>query len=161
MAVAFYLDLTAGSINGESTVQKNQIDVLSWSWGASQPVSLTGVGGHAAGKPNVQDLTIMKVFDKSTVSMLSVLMKGTPIKTGILTGYKSIGSSKPGVYLKVTMTNMYVTSVQDSASSENPTESVSFAYQAVKIEYFTQDPSTGALTAAGVLNYDVTTNATT
>ena len=57
----------------------------------------------------------------------------------------------------MTLTELFVTSVQSSGSSEVPTESVSFSYATVKVEYSKQNDQ-GVLTAAGSVSYDVKQN---
>ena len=47
-----------------------------------------------------------------------------------------------------------MTSINVSASSEIPTESVSFSYNTIKIEYSTQNEQ-GILTTGGVVNYNI------
>jgi hypothetical protein len=55
------------SVGGESQDKAHfgDMDVLAWSWGASQSGSLHMGGG--AGKANVQDLTITKYVESATV----------------------------------------------------------------------------------------------
>jgi len=50
-----------------------------------------------------------------------------------------------------------VTSVQTSASSEVPSESVSFSYNKIKYEYWTQNDQ-GILTATGAVTYNLKQN---
>jgi type VI secretion system secreted protein Hcp len=153
MATSYYLDLTPNSVQGESLTQQNQVDVLSWSWGGSTTVSAGGVTGLSAGKPNLSDLHLVKNYDKASPQIFKAMVTGQVLKSAVLTGYKTTGQSKLGMFLRLTLTNLLVTSLQDSASSE----SVSFAYQIVKSEYWTQ-AADGTLTAAGSITYDLTKN---
>jgi type VI secretion system secreted protein Hcp len=50
-----------------------------------------------------------------------------------------------------------VTNLQVSASSEIPTESVSFSYNTIDMTYSTQD-NTGKLVTAGTWKYDLKAN---
>jgi type VI secretion system secreted protein Hcp len=115
------------------------------------------VTGLSAGKPNLSDLHLVKNYDKASPQIFKAMVTGQVLKSAVLTGYKTTGQSKLGMFLRLTLTNLLVTSLQDSASSENPTESVSFAYQIVKSEYWTQ-AADGTLTAAGSITYDLTKN---
>lgn len=155
MAVDFYLKLDG--IDGESAddQHKNEIQVLSYSWGGSQVTSVAGTGGSGAGKANLADLAIMKYMDKSTPKVFEALVKGTHIKTGVVSAIKAGGGGKP--FLKLSFEELFVTSYQVSASSEVPTESLSFSYNKIKIEYFTQNEQ-GVLSAAGVVSYDLKAN---
>jgi len=155
MAVDFFLKLDA--IDGESTDQnhKNEISVMSFSWGASQVTSVAGTGGSGAGKANLADLSIMKTYDSASVPLFKALLAGTHIATGVLTASKAGGNGKP--FIKISLTELFVTSVQSSGSSEIPMESVSFSYNTIKSEYFMQDEK-GNLTAKGSVSFDLKAN---
>ena len=156
MAVDFFLNLSNG-IKGESvdTNHKDEIAVMSFSWGASQTTTVSGTGGSGAGKANLADFNIMKTYDKASVPLFKSLLKGTHIETGVLTASKAGGDGKP--FLKISFGELFVTSLQMSGSSEMPMESVSFSYNTLKTEYFTQNDK-GILTAAGVIGYDLKAN---
>lgn len=155
MAVDYFLKIT--DIPGESKndYAKDQIPLHSWSWGGSQISSVGGTGGSGAGKVSLSDFSIMKDFDKATTPLLKAMMSGTHITSGILTAFKSGGGGKP--YLTVTYGEMFVTSVQTSASGEIPMESVSFSYNTVKFEYSSQDDK-GKLSSTTPVSYDTKAN---
>lgn len=155
MAVDYYLKLDG--IEGEAVTSgfEKQIQLLSFSWGGSQTTSVAGTGGSGAGKVDLSDLSIMKYYDKSSPQVFKSLISGTHIKTGVLSATKAGGGGKP--FLKISLGELFVTSNQVSASSEIPTESVSFSYNTIKVEYSTQNEQ-GILTAVGAVNYDLKAN---
>ena len=155
MAVDFFLKLDG--INGESADQnhKNEITVLSFSWGASQTTSVSGTGGSGAGKASLADLTVMKNYDASSSLLYKSLLKGTHIATGVLTAVKSGGDGSP--FIKIELGELFVTSIQVSGSSEIPAESVSFSYNTIKTTYAKQDEK-GNLTQQAAINYDLKAN---
>jgi type VI secretion system secreted protein Hcp len=155
MAVDFFLKLD--SIDGESqdTNHPKEIAIMSWSWGASQVTSVAGTGGSGAGKANLADLSIMKNFDSASTPLFKALLAGTHISTGVLSASKAGGDGKP--FIQVSLGELFVTSIQASGSSEIPMESVSFSYNTIKIEYFTQDDK-GILSSAGSASYDLKTS---
>jgi type VI secretion system secreted protein Hcp len=155
MAVDYFLKLDG--IQGESvdTNHKNEIQLLSWSWGASQVTSVAGTGGSGAGKADLSDFSVMKFLDKSSTPIFKALISGTHIKTGTLTAVKSGAAGKP--FLKVDFQELFVTSQQLSASSEIPSESVSFSYNQIKVEYSMQDDK-GTVTTAGSVTYNTKEN---
>ena len=112
MAVDFFLNLS-NDIKGESVDanHKDQIAVMSFSWGASQTTSVAGTGGSGAGKANLADFNIMKTYDKASVPLFKSLLKGTHIDTGVLTASKAGGDGKP--FIQLSFTELFVTSVQD------------------------------------------------
>ena len=157
MAVDFYLDL--GDIKGESKDEKHkdQIQLMSFSWGGSQATTVSGSGGSGAGKADLSDFSIMKYCDKATTPTFKALVQGTHIKTGTVTAVKSGAGGKP--FLKIDFQELYVTSQQFSASSEIPSESVSFSYNQIKIEYSTQNEQ-GIVTTTGAVTYNTKQNKT-
>jgi type VI secretion system secreted protein Hcp len=157
MAVDFFLKLDG--ITGESVDDKHKdwIQILSWSWGASQVTSVAGTGGSGAGKADLSDFSIMKFLDKASTPLFKSLTTGGHIKTGSMEAVKAGGNGKP--FLKVDFQELFVTSQQLSASSEVPTESVSFSYNQIKVEYSTQDEK-GVITTAGSVTFNTKTNVT-
>jgi type VI secretion system secreted protein Hcp len=155
MAVDFFLKLDA--IKGESldSNHKDEIQIMSWSWGASQVTAIASGGGAGAGKANLSDLHIVKSYDVSSVPLYKALLLGTHIKTAVLTACKAGGDGKP--FIQVSMDEVFVTSIQASGSSEIPTESVSFSYNKIKIEYSKQNAQ-GVLAVAGSTTYDLKAN---
>ncbi len=156
MAVDFFLKLS-NDINGESvdTKHKNEITVMSFSWGASQTTSVAGTGGSGAGKANLADFSIMKNYDLASTPLFKALLSGTHITSGVLTATKSGGSGSP--FMTLTFGELFVTSTQISGSSEVPMESVSFSYNTLKTEYSTQS-ETGIVTTADSVSYDLKQN---
>ena len=122
MAVDFFLKLD--QINGESADEKHkdEITVMSFSWGASQTTSVSGSGGSGAGKASLADLSIMKNYDAASTPIYKALLAGTHIKTGVLTAIKTGGDGSP--FMTISLTELFVTSIQISGSAEIPMESV-------------------------------------
>ena len=158
MAVDYFLKLDTVEGESKATGHTNEIQVLSWSWGASNTSTIGGSGGSGAGKADLSDLNIMMEFDKSVAHLMQGLTKGTHFKTGVLAAVKSGSGNKD--YLIISLTELFVTSLQLSASSEVPTVSLSLSYKTVKLEYKMQDAE-GVLTTAGTASYDLTTKETT
>jgi len=155
MAVDFFFKLAG--IEGESLddKHKNEITVMSFSWGASQTTSVSGSGGSGAGKASLADLSIMKNYDASSAPMYKALLLGTHIATGVLTAVKSGADGSP--FLTISLGEVFVTSVQVSGSSEVPMESVSFSYNTIKTAYSQQD-ETGKLLAKAPVSYNLKGN---
>jgi len=156
MAVDYFLKLSDG-IEGESSDSnhKNEIQIMSWSWGASQVSSVAGTGGSGAGKADLSDFSIMTYFDKATPKFFKSIGLGTHIKSGTMSAIKSGADGKP--YLKVDFKELFVSSVQISGSSEIPTVSLSFTYNEIKIDYSVQDEN-GNLKSTGPVTYNTKEN---
>jgi type VI secretion system secreted protein Hcp len=155
MAVDFYLKLDG--IQGEATNTgfSNQIQLLSWSWGGANVSSVAGTSGSGAGKVDLHDFNAMIYFDKSTPKLFTAMCSGKHISTGTLSAVKSGADNKP--YLKVDFTEMFITNLQISASSEIPSVSLSFTYGKITIDYSVQDQK-GNLASIGPASYDLKQN---
>src|SRR5687768_3555210 len=81
-AIDIFLNLH--NVPGESkdAAHKDQIDVLAWSWGMSNPV-IAGGGGTGGGKVSIQDISITKYFDKASPVLMTGCSAGTHYKTAV------------------------------------------------------------------------------
>jgi type VI secretion system secreted protein Hcp len=135
MAVNAYLIIEGRP--GPSTSKQNAIDVLSFSFGASQTqvIGAASSGGETrAGRADVSNVTIMKVLDKTSPLLFDDCVTGNYLTKVDLIYDKPMGDQQED-YFKIHMENALITSVQLSGSSENPVESVSFAFSKVKVSY--------------------------
>ena len=107
----YFLKLEGDDIPGESADSKHsgEIDVIGWSWGASQMGHAQTATGGGAGKAQIQDLTFTKLVDKATPKLAEAIFKGKHIKTATLVLRKA-GGAKGLEYFKITMTNAMITS---------------------------------------------------
>jgi type VI secretion system secreted protein Hcp len=138
MAQDVYLKIDG--IAGESTdaKHKDQIEVLSFSFGASNPVHIGSAGaGAGTGKVSMQDLSFMMHYNKSSPALLMACATGKHIKDATLFLRKAGGTQQE--YLTYKMTEVFVSSYQTGASSEMPTDSISMAFGKVEVEYQQQD----------------------
>ncbi|MFZ0707360.1 MAG: type VI secretion system tube protein Hcp [Candidatus Korobacteraceae bacterium] len=135
MAVNAYLKVDGRP--GASTSKQDYIDVLSFSFGASMAhvIGPGSAGGEArAGRANINDLSIMKAVDKTSPLLFDDCVTGNVLKTVDLIYDKPMGDQQEDYY-KIHMENALITSIQHSGSSENPMESISFAFEKYKISY--------------------------
>jgi len=154
--VAVNAYLFVDGIQGPSASKTGALDILSFSWGVTQ-TSTYGVGASGkeskAGRADFSHLTIMKVLDKTTPLLFDHCASGDILKKVYLLYDKPVGD-KQADYFRIWLKDALVTSVQLSGSNENPTESVSFAFQAVEIAY-KPEKDDGSLDAAVSKGYDV------
>ncbi len=135
-------------IKGESkdSKHKDEVDVLAWSWGASQSGSFHTAGGGGSGKVSVQDLSFTKYVDKSSTNLFLKCCDGKHIPNAVLTVRKA--GESPVEYLKITMEPVLVTSVSGGGSGgeDRITENITLNFAKVKVEYTEQkeDGSAGA-----------------
>ena len=160
MAVDMFLNM-GPNIKGETqdSAQKGagDIDVLAWSWGASNSGSFHQGGGGGAGKANFQDISITKYIDKSSTALMVALAKGSHVPTvKLLVRKAGEGQQK---YLEITLTKVLVTSLSTGGSGgeDRLTENVSLNFAEVKFEYFLQNEK-GVTASGGIFNWDIAGN---
>ncbi len=134
--------LKIDGIKGESTDarHKDEIDVLSWSWGVS-PKEEGKVGKRGC----VQDLAITKYVDRATPALFAAAAMGTQVASAVLAMRKAGEGQQE--FLTYTLNQVYVTSVQQSGSGGGALlEQVSLRASSIVVSYRPQnaDGSLGA-----------------
>lgn len=131
-------------VTGEATHKdhKGEIEVLSWSWGASNASGLAG-GGSGMGKGTAADFNFMHKYDKASPVLAKQCASGKHFPSVVMTARKS-GEGQQD-FFKLTMKEVFITSVQPSGSSGGDImESVSMTYKDIEFSYKPQDDK-GAL----------------
>lgn len=141
MALEAFLKIEG--IPGESRKQghADEIDILSFSFGASNPTTVGKGTGAGASQVSISSFNIMKSTDLSSAPLFLRCAKGEHIPTAIITLRKA-GGTNPLEYLQYKFTKVYVDSIQWSGSSggdDTPTESLSLAFEKVEIAYSSQN----------------------
>ncbi len=129
------------AIKGESQDRKHagEIDVISWSWGVSQPAMAQHQGGGGgAGKVQVHDISIVKRIDKSSPSLFLASAEGRPLASATLIVRKAGGEQFE--YLKIKLTDVFVASVQNAVKGDEAVEHLTLNFGAVEYEYTPQKP---------------------
>jgi len=147
--MAYDAFLKLNGVTGESQKEGHtgQIELMSFSWGASNPTTVAIGTGMAAGKVSLSDFSVMKVTDKASPTLFANCCAGKPIDKASVFIQKATGGTTGETYLQYDFTNIFTTTIQWSGSTggdDTPTESVSFAYEQVQITYKPQD-ATGKL----------------
>ncbi len=155
--MAFDAFLKLDGVKGESKADghKDEIDILSFSWGVSNSTSHVG-SGAGSGKASISSFNIMKKTDASSSSLFQACCSGkhTPTALAVL---RKAGGDKPVEYIKYKFSEVLVESVQWSGSSggdDVPSESVSFSFSKVEITYTPQD-STGKAATPLLASWDI------
>jgi type VI secretion system secreted protein Hcp len=157
MAVDYFLKI--GTIEGESQdhKHKNEIDVLSFSWGESQTGGSSFGGGGGAGKVNMQDFSFAMLANKASPKLFLACANGEHIASAVLTCRKAGKDQQE--FLKWTFTDLLISSYQTSGSSGSdiPTESITFNFSKIEVSYQEQKKD-GTLGAAHKAGYDLKLN---
>ena len=158
MAVDFFLKLDGIKGEAQDKSHKEEIDLLSWSWGATQSGTTHMGGGSGSGKAYFQDLSLTKYVDKSTPVLLQHVSTGKHIANGTMYVRKAAGDS-PLEYIKLEMKDIIVTSVSSggSGSDDRITENVTLNFGEYKYIYTEQKPD-GSKGAAPEFAWDIAAN---
>ena len=107
--------------------------MLAYSWGASNSGSSGSGGGAGAGKANVQDISITKVMDATSVELLKKVTNGSHYATATITASSTGGNPKMVYQLE----DILVTSVAQGGSGGDAqlTENVTLNFAKVTWTY--------------------------
>ena len=149
-------------IKGESadTKHKDEIEVLSFSWGVTNSVPPGAGGGGGAGKATFHDLSFVHRIDKATPLLLKACATGTHIKEATITHRR--GSTTPQEYLVVKLNDIIITGVTHTGAADQPetgSETVSMSFAKVDFTYKAQKAN-GTLDAGLSFKYDLIANKT-
>jgi len=147
-----------GDIKGESLddKHKDEIEVLSFSWGVTSSGNMSGGGGGGAGKATFQDLSIVHNLDKASPLLLKACATGTHIKDAIIT-HRKAGKGQQE-YLIVKLSDVIITGVTHGGAAGQPiSENVTLAFAKVDFGYKPQQPD-GSLDAGIHFKYDLKSN---
>jgi type VI secretion system secreted protein Hcp len=143
-----------GDIKGESldSKHKDEIEVLSWSWGVTNPAKVSRSGG-GAGKASFHDLSFTHKIDKASPLLLKGCATGQHLKEATIT-HRKAGKGQQE-FLIIKMNDVLVTAVTEDDSKEGGRlETVSLAFAKVDLEYRPQKPD-GSLDAGIHFKYDI------
>ena len=147
-----------GDIKGESldAKHKDEIEVLSFSWGVANAGVISAGSGGGTGKATFQDLSIVHHIDKASPSLLKACAAGTHIKDATIT-HRKAGKGQQE-YLIVKLNDVIITGVTHGGTGGQPfSESVSLAFAKVDLEYKPQKAD-GSLDAGIHFKYDLKAN---
>ncbi len=138
MAADMFLKLTDIDGESEDAIHANSINVLAWSWGASQSGTTHEGAGAGSGKASFNDISVTKYVDSSSHKLLKALSKGTHIPEAILTIRKA--GSDPLEYVVLTMTKCIISSVSTGGSGgeDRLTENISINFAEFEFVYTPQ-----------------------
>lgn len=141
MAVDYFLKLEGVTGEAIDTEHAGTIEVISWSWGATQQGSSSFGSGGTAGKVSMQDMNFTMRVCKASPILAQRCADGKHIPKAELFCRKSAGDAKVE-YLKYTFTDVIVTSYQTGGSNggeEIPVESISLGFTSAEMDYKPQN----------------------
>jgi type VI secretion system secreted protein Hcp len=138
MAVDMFIKI--GDVKGEARDKshKDEIDVLAWSWGASNSGSMHVGGGGGSGKANVQDISLTKWMDKASPFLLKAVCDGQHFPKATLVVRKA--GQTPLEYMTIIMTKVLISSLSTGGSGgeDRLTENITLNFEEFEIKYVPQ-----------------------
>jgi type VI secretion system secreted protein Hcp len=158
MASDYLLEIDG--IKGESSdhKHKDQIEIMSFSWGCTNSGSHASGGGGGAGKASFQDLHVTSSVGVQGPALMLACATGQHIKKAVLHVRKAGGDQQN--YYTVTLSDLLVSSYQSGghgSSDSVPTDQFSLNYAKIEFEYKPQKAD-GALGSAVKTGYDLKAN---
>jgi type VI secretion system secreted protein Hcp len=156
MAADFFLQISGVPGESKDSKHKDWIDVLSWSFGESNP-GTQQTGGGGAGKVQMSDFNFMTRTTKASPKLFLACATCQHMKEAKLVGVHSGRMQQE--YLTWTFSDVLVSSYQTSGSEggDEVMESVSLAFSKVRVEYKLQKAD-GSLDKAISAGWDLKSN---
>jgi type VI secretion system secreted protein Hcp len=114
------------------TEHKNEIEVVSWSWGMS---------ASDAGVPRIAELDVVKRVDQASATLMNFLRSRKVVSQAQLTVRKA--GKVPLAYFKIELENVRVTALKTESENSELVEHVSLGFSKVRVSY-TPQSATGA-----------------
>ncbi len=144
-----------GDIKGESLddKHKDEIEILSFSWGVANQGSMAFGSGGGEGKASFHDLSFTHRVDKASPVLMQACATGVHLKDGTIT-HRKAGKGQQE-FLVIKMNDIIITGVTHGGNgSDGATENVSLAFAKVDVEYKPQKAD-GSLDAGVHFKYDL------
>jgi type VI secretion system secreted protein Hcp len=161
MAVDMFIKI--GEIKGEAQDGTYKgadgwIDVLAWSWGASNSGTTHILSGSGSGKASFQDISLTKYIDAASPDLMKSTAKGTHHPEAKLIIRKA--GDTPLDYLTYTLKDVIITSISTGGSGgeDRLTENVTLNFGAFEMVYNTQ-AADGTKVDGTPLKWDIAANA--
>lgn len=145
MAVDMFLKLDG--IKGESVddKHKDEIEVLSFSWGVNNLSIGSATGGAGAGKASFQDFHFTKKTDKASPQLMLHCATGEHIKDALITVRNGGDSKSTGLeFMTIKLTDLLVSSLADKsdAGDEGPEESLTLNFAQIQFSFMPEQGDT-------------------
>lgn len=134
--------LKIDGIPGESRddKHKSEIELVSFSWGASNDAGREGAGGAGAGRARFQDFHFTMRVNKASPALFLATVSGKHIKEASLS-VRRAGKAQLE-YLKIKFTEVLVTSFEQAGGGGDvPEEMVGLAFGRIEMAYKSQQAS--------------------
>jgi type VI secretion system secreted protein Hcp len=163
MALDAFLKFEGPEIKGNSLdeaaggAHKDELHLMSYSWGLSNPGSTHEGPGSGTAKANVQDVHCTMLMDRAWPNLVKFSQNGKHFEKATLYARRA-GGDQPVTYKKLEMEDVLISSVQDGASSDDSSVvSFSLNFGRYKLTY-TPQKADGTSDAEIVTGWDIAAN---
>ncbi len=160
-AVDYFLKIDGIEGESQDATHRGEIQLSSWSWGATNTGTMQSGGGGGGGKASMQDFSFSMPVNKATPKLAQALSSGSHIKKAVLTCRKA--GKTPQEYLIVTFEDIIVSSYSTGGSQGEdsiPDEHISLNF--AKISYaYREQKADGTLAGVVPFSHSMKTNQTT
>ena len=156
MAADYYL--TIDGVTGESLTIPKAMEINGFDMGVTQPGSAASGTGLGTGKAKLDDFSFTIVYGKASPTLMMFCGTGKHIATATLVCRKAGGSQE--TYLTIVFKELIISSYKTNGpggDEPNPTDTVTFNYTNISIDYAQQDTKTGKTASAATATFDVKT----
>ncbi|MBO1114010.1 type VI secretion system tube protein TssD [Bordetella petrii] len=158
MAVDMFMKIDGANGESKDSNHKNWSDIVSFSWGATQPGNMASGGGLGAGKASFNDLHVVARIDKAAPAVMKHCASGKHLGKVELSVCKAGGQQVE--YTKITLEDVLVSSVQLSGELNSESVVVNYAFQAAKIkQQYWEQTEQGGKGAESLVAWDIKQNA--
>jgi type VI secretion system secreted protein Hcp len=133
--------LKIDTIKGESSdsKHKDEIDLLSWSWGVSNSVPVSGTtGGGTASRPVFAPFSWEQGLDSSFVPLFLATANGKHLDSAVLT-VRSSGGKAPSEFFKMTLSDVQMLSLQSRSFGDAIQVNAAMSYKKIEMSYRPQN----------------------
>jgi type VI secretion system secreted protein Hcp len=140
MAVEIFLKIPDVEGEAQAKGHEKEIELMSFSLGASNPSSVSSGGGSGAGKVDISSMSIQKSVDLASAKLFLKCCNGTHFDEATMT-VREAGGETPVEYWIMKMKQVFIDTVNWGAASGGgkPSESVSISFAECKFTYWSQN----------------------
>lgn len=160
MAIDMYLKVEGATGESADANHKDWIDILSFTWGASQSGTMSSGGGGGSGKVSFNDLSVTTKMDKATPALMKHSASGKHLGEVKLSVCKAGGSQVE--YSTIVLKDVLVTAVKFGGVGGGEQVLAVYDFQSSKVEqHYWVQTSQGGKGAESQMGWDVKANQAT
>jgi type VI secretion system secreted protein Hcp len=154
-----FLMLDNNKIEGESTdiYHPKEIEILQWSWKMSNDAGHKLGAKDAAAQSKIHGITIQKMYDKSSVTLVKCLALGHHIGDAAITCRKNVGENEKLDYLIIWLKDVMVTEINwtEGTARDGSPESFTLSFLQFDIQYRMQSNEGGSTEGGFNFGFDI------